>query len=190
MLLMVFTVAAGAYSANAQSTDIFGGFAGGAMKPEHDDRFTVHGWNASLTRYFNSRFGVTADFAGLYGDFTQSGTSAAANETIATRQYSFMGGPQVRIIHKDRFETSFKVLVGGVHGYLPDGVLPAGATFNETDQNALAAAFGSNLDFRISRKVSLRVSPGFYLTRFGTEETQKNFRFSIGPVFHFGGREN
>ena len=188
MFLIACATAACVPYAQAQSTEVFGGFLGGAMKPQDHDQFAIRGWNASTTRYINSRIGFTADFAGLYGDATTP--DGASAENTPTRQYSFMGGPQIRIIRTARFETSFKALAGGVHGYIPDSSIPAGAAYNSFSQNSFASEFGSNLDFKINSKVSLRVSPGIYLTQFGQDQTQKNFRISVGPVFHFGSREN
>ena len=61
------------------------------------------------------------------------------------------------------------------------------ATYNALNETTFAALFGSNFDVNVSRRVALRFSPGMYLTQFGASQTQKNFRFSVGPVFRFGG---
>jgi hypothetical protein len=175
---------------NAQSLELFGGYSVNRMKPDNFSHATMTGWNSSITTYPTSRFGLTGDFAGWYGSviptITDSTGATASLTSVNVRQYSFMGGPQFRLLRRERFETSFKTLFGAAHGYVSDPVsVPVGATYRALDQTSFAALFGSNLDFNISKRVALRFSPGMYLTQFGGE-TQRNFRFSVGPVFRFG----
>jgi hypothetical protein len=177
----------------AQSAEVFGGYFVANMKPENTsfNRTTMNGWNTSITGYPTSRLGFTADFTGSYAN-TQplANASSGSGADISIHQYSYMAGPQFRVIRRDRFETSFKALFGAARGYIPDGSLPAGsAIYGQLDQTVFAAQFGSNFDVKMSKKVALRFSPGLYLTQFGNDETQKNFRFSVGPVFRFGGGE-
>ena len=54
------------------------------------------------------------------------------------------------------------------------------------DRTTFAALVGSNFDAKVSSRISMRFSPGAYITQFGPNQTQKNLRFSVGPVFHFG----
>jgi hypothetical protein len=177
----------------AQTYEVFGGYTLGKMKPEEDVNLSkMSGWNTSFTAYPVSRFGLTADFAGYYGDAhpTVTGSEASGstvnNPAVALRQYSFMAGPQVRLMRRSRFETSFKALFGGAHAYVPGSSVPSGMPdpFNAT---TFASMIGSNIDVKVSKKFALRFSPGTYITRFGGD-TQMNFRFSVGPVFKFGGR--
>jgi hypothetical protein len=145
----------------------------------------MNGWNTSVTAYPWGRIGFTTDFAGYYG--TATGTYTAADGSILNandtpiRQYSFLAGPQVRLFHTQRIETSFRAMFGGAYGYVP------GEASNIIDQTTFAGLFGSNIDVKVSRRISMRFSPGLYLTQFGDGQTQKNLRFSVGPVFHFGG---
>jgi len=170
---------AGLPGLNAADVDVFGGFSVAKMKPAADiNSSTVNGWNSSVTAYATSRFGITADFAGLYGDVYTTNNNT---DKINTHQYSFMAGPQVRLLNNSHFATSIRAVVGGAYGYVP------GTSANPLDQSTFAALVGSNFDLKVSRRVSLRVSPGMYITRYGTDQTQKNLRFSVGPVFHFGG---
>src|SRR5262249_26854807 len=97
------------------------------------------------------------------------------------RQYSFMAGPQIRLFHTQRIQTSFRAMVGASYGYVPG---PASGIANQT---GFAGLVGSNGHVKIRRRIDMRFSPGLYLTRFGDDQTQKNLQFSIGPVFHFGG---
>ena len=72
-------------------------------------------------------------------------------------------------------ETSFRALVGGAYAHVPS------AAYNVPSESTFAALVGSNVDFKLSRRVALRFSPGVYVTRYGADQTQKNFRFSVGP---------
>jgi hypothetical protein len=72
-------------------------------------------------------------------------------------------------------------LFGAAYGYVP------GTASNIIDQTTFASLVGSNVDVKVSKRIAMRFSPGLYLTQFGDGQTQKNFRFSVGPVFQFGG---
>jgi hypothetical protein len=179
LILICCAVALAANLAPAQSTtELFAGYSMGQMRPGNDlDSITQKGWNASITGYpWASRFGITADFAGLYG------TTSLTNPQLSgdLRQYSFMAGPQFRLFRKERFETSLRAVFGGAHG----SVWKNGTSL--ADETTFAALVGTNVDYNLSKRVALRFSPGIYMTQFG-DQTQRNFRFSVGPVFRFGG---
>ena len=158
---------------SAQSVEVFGGYTLGNIKPQETlNRNTTNGWNTSITGYPRSRFGLTADFAGAYATVNNDGAPS-----VDARQYTFMAGPQVRLFRKERFETSVRALVGG-----------ARREFGTTEQTSVSALFGSNFDVNMSKRVALRFSPGMNLTNFNNE-VQRDFRFSVGPVFRFGGGE-
>jgi hypothetical protein len=186
LMLLGVLGAAGLQCALAADLEVFGGYSVTRMKPENDaNSATMNGWNTSIAAYPWKRFGLTADFAGYYG--SASGTYTANNGSTITadgldiRQYSFMGGPQIRILQSRHIETSFHALFGGAYGYVP------GPNGNLADQTTFAALFGSNFDVKVSLRISMRFSPGLYVTQYGTDQTQKNLRFSVGPVFKFGG---
>jgi len=173
-LLLLFCALA--LVASAQPVEVFGGYTLGKMKGEPDsNRSTMTGWNTSVTGYATSRFGLTADVAGFYGELAANGA-----EPVSARLYSFTVGPQVRLFRRARFETSVRALFGAAHGHVPSSTHPG------LDETTFAANIGSNFDIKVSRRVSLRFSPGMYITQFGDNQTQKNFRFSVGPVFKFG----
>ena len=86
----------------------------------------------------------------------------------------------VNRIRTNRFESSFRAVVGGAYGYVP------GSAYQGIEDTGFSALLGSNFDVKVSRRVSMRFSPGMYVTSFG-DTHQKNFRFSFGPVFRFGG---
>jgi hypothetical protein len=177
---------AGIQGLQAADVEVFGGYSVTRMKPENGaNNATMNGWNTSVTAYPWSRIGLTADFAGYYGNATGDYTAADGSTLHANhsdiRQYSFMAGPQIRLFHTKRIDTSFRTLFGGAYGYVP------GEFGNLADQTTFAALVGSNFDVKVSKRMSMRFSPGMYITQYGTNQTQKNVRFSVGPVFHFGG---
>ena len=160
----------GLQQASAQSVELFTGVTVGKMRPESEaNQATLKGWSTSVTAYPKSRFGLTADLAGFYG--------STGVEAVNVSQHSFLAGPQIRLFRSTRLETSFKALVGGAYGQVPS---------YHVRETTFAALFGSNFDVNVSSRVAIRLSPGLYLTQFGSQ-TQKSFRFSIGPVFRFGG---
>jgi hypothetical protein len=177
---------AGLQGLHAADVEVFGGYSVTRMKPEADaNTATMNGWNSSITAYPWRRLGFTADVAGFYGtatgDYTAVDGSAFHADNTDIHQYSFMGGPQIRILNNRHIETSFRALFGAAYGYVP------GTNGTLADQTTFAALIGSNFDVKVSKRVSMRFSPGVYLTQFGNDQTQKNLRFSVGPVFHFGG---
>ncbi len=190
MMFLAFALAAaGVQQMAAQSVELFGGFKFANMTPEKDyASLKMTGWSTSATLYPTHRFGLTADFAGYYGNATLV-TDPSQPET-AVRQYSFLGGPQIRLIHKRLFDTSFKALFGAARGYLPDVPANVASSYGQLDETKFAALIGTNFDLNISRRVALRFSPGIYITQFGPDQVQKSFSFSFGPVFRFGGKEN
>jgi hypothetical protein len=183
-LIACTIVAAGLVPAAAQPLEIFGGYTLGRMRPDDFTRATVTGWDTAITAYVTSRIGITGDIAGYYGtahpidDSGDAGSLAAAS----VRQYSFMAGPQVRLLRTRRIETSARALIGAAHSDIRNT-----ASYPQ-DQNSIAALIGSSLDIKVSRRIALRFSPGMYITHFGGQ-TQRTMRFGIGPVFRLGGGE-
>jgi hypothetical protein len=180
-------------AAGAQTIDLFGGYSAARVRPEQNfDRAVMNGWNSSITKWTGPRFGLAADFAGYYGSLNPTSTSTNGSgstllPSVTARQHSFMGGPQFRLIHTDKIDTSVKALFGAAHGSVSEpSALPGGATLSSPNDTAFASFIGSNFDVNVSRRMALRFSPGLYLTEFNGE-TQKSFRFSVGPVFRLGG---
>ena len=179
LLTVSLAAFAGFPLAQAAEVDLFGGYAYVGMKPQDQpDRVSMNGWNTTVSVYPKSRIGVTADFAGFYRLAPTTGFT-----DLDVHQYSFMAGPQVRLFQKGRLSTSARAVFGAAYGLLPDAPDPS------ANQTKFASLVGSNIDYRVTRRISIRFSPGLYITTFGNDQTQKNFRMSIGPVFHFSGGE-
>jgi opacity protein-like surface antigen len=164
-----------------------------------NDRFiAAYGFEASATRYFSKRVGLTGEFSGYYHRETTgiAGELFRANHSI----YSLLGGPHLRFTNKTRLTPFVHALVGAARvrtGYRevasPDHVA---ATDSST---RLAMAFGGGLDLRLSKRVALRLFQLDYSPILGSERRlidnegtvvelngraqSKNFRLSIGVVF-------
>jgi len=175
---------------SAQSAvEVFGGYTINNMKPERNfDTTRLNGWNTTVTGYATRRFGITGDVAGSYGTVSPTSTAGAGNSVDAS-QYSFMTGPQFRLMQKERFNASVRAVFGAAHGSLsiPTTTTPS-TNYGAGNDTVFASLVGSNFDVNVNKRFALRFSPGLYLTQFNGE-TQKNLRFSVGPVFRFGARE-
>ena len=167
-----------------------------------NDRFMpTNGFEASVTRYFSKRVGLTADFSGYYNRETTrfAGTLLRSNTSV----YTILGGPHVRFSNKSRLTPFVHALVGAARvrtSYTEIGSTdPVTATDSST---RLAMAFGGGLDLRVSKRVSLRLFQLDYSPILGKDRRvtasdatstdfidlngraqSKNFRFSIGIVF-------
>ena len=191
LVLLLMLATAGSQLLTAQTVELFGGYTATKMKPENSSHLAFNGWSSSITGYPTKRFGLTADFAGVYGSVAPSlstSTGATTNmPSVNVRQYSFLAGPQIRLLTREKFSTSFRALVGAASGYVSNPpTVPNGMSYDSLSQTKFASLIGTNFDYNISKKFAIRFSPGLYITQFGGE-TQRNFRFSVGPVFKFGG---
>jgi hypothetical protein len=175
--------------AQSATVDVFGGYTLTPVKPADDfGRTALDGWNTSVTLYPHPWLGISGDLAGFYGaarpaNAAGGGSSAETSAPpVRVRMYSFTAGPQIRLFRSRRLESSFKALFGGARGQAP-------SISDGPDQAAFAALFGANFDVNLSRRLAVRFSPGLSVTPFGNNQTQHSFRFSIGPVFRFGGED-
>ena len=167
-----------------------------------NDRFMpTNGFEASVTRYFSKRVGLTGDFSGYYHKETTrfAGTLLRSNTSV----YTILGGPHVRFANKTRLTPFIHALVGAARvrtNYTEIGSTdPVTATDSST---RLAMAFGGGLDLRLSNRVSLRLFQLDYSPILGKDRRitasdststdfidlngraqSKNFRLSIGIVF-------
>jgi hypothetical protein len=129
-----------------------------------------HGWNGSVTAYFNRFVGITADVAGHYGPF---GSNSNA-------RYSFLFGPTVTL-HSPVINPFAHALFGMVKETGSGGLSDTAFTKPEF-------AIGGGLDLGLSKRLALRPIQLDY-------EWQKNptsglssptgFRLSAGVVLKF-----
>ena len=129
---------------SAESIEFFGGYTRSEVKLGGTSNHTdMGGWNASVTKYFSSHFGVSGDFAGFYATAYPALPPYDDASGVRVQQYSFMAGPQFRILRTDKFESSFRALVGGAHLNVPAEI--SNGTYNLHDKGSVAVLFGTQL---------------------------------------------
>lgn len=146
-------------------------------------------WNAGFTDYQWGKLGVTADFRGYYGTaWTYINQYQVFHPSIS--QYTFMGGPQERLIMHQHWALSANALVGFGNGNfstntggLPGnliGLYPNGPAFN--------LQIGAPIDFNLGPTFAIRLTPNYLMTHYGSE-VQNNLGWNAGVVWRFGRQE-
>jgi hypothetical protein len=160
----------------AQRAEVFGGFqyfrANTGTDARNLDHFNLNGWNASLSGYFNSFLGVTADFSGAYGSPEFLGVP------IHTKLHTFMVGPVLRLPNPTHI-TPFAHALGG-------GATTSADAQGVSDSNTSAAwAVGGGLDLSMAPMLGIRLAQVDYLQTRTGGNSQNNFRYSAGIVLKF-----
>ena len=160
-VLVALSTVGAAVAQELPCAQVFGGFSMIQAKPGPNlDRVFLPGWNAAVTAYPSSRFGITADFSGFRR--TASLDDALVPGTkVKFDQQNYLLGPTIRILRRHRLETSLRGLFGVSRGnpkfpsdLSQPGILPgqtpaAIGTFEK--ETVFAAAVGSAWDITISR---------------------------------------
>ena len=178
--------------AQDHTAEVFGGYAYAKINPEaNHPKENAHGWMGGAAGYANKWLGAGFEIAGQFGNMsTPAGTPA-----VSFKEYSYLVGPQVRFVSTKRLEVGAKVLLGGVFGQARlDSATTAAqaqtlssAGYSNFDSTKFAMMVGLPVDVSVTKLIGIRVQPGWYRTSF-INQHQSNFRFSIGPVFRFGGQ--
>jgi hypothetical protein len=144
-------------------------------------------WNAGFTDYLRGRLGVTADLRGYYGiAFIPPNPFNIFKPSIS--EYSFMAGPQYRIVRREHWAVSGQVLVGGAKGnFNANGAeLPGPLVGLWSNGTSLSFAAGVPIDYNVGPGFAIRLQPGYWLTTFGSTTQVKNLGFTAGVVYRFG----
>lgn len=172
VLLAVLFACSSLLHAQESKAEIFGGYSFLRFTPPASvgDFFNLqgrnnNGWNAAATWNFNSHLGATADFGGHYGE----------NLPGSSDLHTFLFGPKLST-GVGRATFFVHALGGAAHN--------TGSGFGAS-QTAGAYAFGGGVDWKLRSRVSLRVGQFDYIGSRFLSETQNNYRFSTGVVFHF-----
>jgi hypothetical protein len=184
--------AAAPLAAQDNRAELYGGYVYTKANPMSPlPKENMSGWVGSATGYANSWFGVGSEISAVFGDLS----SAPGGPAPHAKEYSYLFGPQFRFVNGQRVQSSVKILLGGVFGQVnlssattgtqQQALLAAG--YQGFNQTKFASLFAVPVDVTVTRLVAIRFEPGLYLTGFN-KETQGNLRFSVGPVFRFGGR--
>jgi hypothetical protein len=144
-------------------------------------------WNGGVTDYFRPRLGITVDLRGYYGTaFTYPSPYNIFKPSIS--EYSFMAGPQYRIVRKEHWAVSGQVLVGAAKGnFNANGAeLPGTYIGLWSSGTNLSFAVGVPVDYNLGPGLAVRLEPGYWLTTFGSTTQVKNLGFNAGLVYRFG----
>lgn len=134
------------------------------------DHTQMNGWHGavSLPELYNG-LGVTAEVSGDY-----------AREI---EQFNYMIGPQYSWDFKNLRFTGH-----GMYGRAQTRVRLPGSTFAEPSDRHRSIAFGGEVDYQASNRISIRIIQADYLVTSAFGGTQDNVRISTGLIFRFGKR--
>jgi hypothetical protein len=145
-------------------------------------------WNAGFTDYLWGRLGLAGDLRGYYGTAYVGNNNDLFIFKPSITEYTFLGGPQYRVIRKARWAVSAQGLAGAAKGIfnansaqLPGpyvGLWPSGTKF--------AAGAAVPVDYNLSPGLAVRLSPNYLLTTFGGDTQIKGLGFTAGVVIRFG----
>ena len=148
--------------------EVFGGYswAGG----------NFHGWNSSVTGNLTSKFGVTADFSGHYGN------EQAGPILVKQNAHSFLFGPRYAFRGK-RFTPFVYALFGATR--FQESATISGQRLSASD-TGFSSAVGGGLDVRVNDRVAVRAFQIDYFRPNFFGEAHNRGRLAFGVVFHLG----
>ena len=144
-----------------------------------------NGWSGEAQYNFDRLVGIVVDIGGQYGT-PITGTASGVKGLPTQSQYLFMAGPVVSyrtkgkmtpFVHAlfgwDRVSLGASVITGG-----PSAVTSAGSSYT-----AFAIAGGGGVDYKVSRRLSLRLLQADYLRT--TLDLNSLYGSAFGPgTFH------
>jgi len=190
----VLFAAASRLPAQGNTAEIFGGYSYTKANPEAPlPKQNMSGWMGGATGYMIKWIGASVEISGAFG--SAPAPSSIGGTALNFKEYTYMAGPVFRFVDTKKVQTSVKWLLGGSFGQAnlpssatPDQVLAlAGAGYSGFNQSKFAMMVAVPVDLSVNKLVAFRFEPGLYMTDFNKTK-QSNFRFSIGPVFRFGGK--
>ncbi len=168
--------------ANAQDVAKFDVFAGYSYVRENPstsgvDGFNLHGGSASIAYNAHHWLSAVADFGGYHSNNI---LGTGIDGTLST----YLFGPRISYRRDSRITPFGQVLFGVAHIGGSNGL-----AFSSSN-NAFAMTIGGGVDYKMSRRFSIRpVQVDYLLTRFNEfglgAQNQNNLRVSTGVVFHF-----
>jgi opacity protein-like surface antigen len=170
-----------------------------------DRRRGLNGFNASVTGYLSSVFGIKGDFS--FHRNEDSTDLLSGSNSSESRVIYFMGGPKLKFRNSSRFEPFVHALAGGAHtrfDIVSTRPVTGGTvrTSFETSSTDFAAGVGGGIDIRLGERFSIRAIQVDYAPVFLRDRTinllggagaiqpitlegqrQDNIRISVGVVF-------
>lgn len=197
-----------ALSAQAQTeyprVELFGGHSYAAVDKRalafSDARQSASGWETSVSVNFNKHFGITADFAGQYGNVRRLSPlvmppTPPPPVELFFSTHQFLFGP--RLTRRTSRVTAFgHALFGANRTRISKILLPGGGSITVAGQpeQDFAMAFGGGLDINVGRRFSLRAIQADYLPVRarpgpGSSFWVSHLRLQTGAVVKLGGPE-
>ncbi len=143
-------------------------------------------WNGGVTDYLWPRIGITADLRGYYGTaFTYPSSFNLFKPSIS--QYTFMVGPQYRILRREHWAISGQALIGGSKGNFnaSNSGLPGTLIGLWSNGTNVSFSAGVPIDYNVGPGFAIRIQPNYWLTTFSDTAQVKNLGFNIGIVYRF-----
>ena len=140
-------------------------------------KFTMNGWQASMTEKATDWLGLTQEFGGNYGNKNVLGY----DNHFST--FYILSGPRF-------YYPGLKGVTPFVHalfGYEQTEATIKGTTAKATS-SSYAMAFGGGLDVKVSRSIAIRLFQADYYRPQAFGYSQNDLRISTGIVFRFGGQ--
>jgi opacity protein-like surface antigen len=200
-------LAQGTTSANYPKVEIFAGYSAqgdadaglitfGPTASIGGDYTTPIGFEASVIGNFSKYFGIKGDFSAHINNDSASGAVTFCNPTcvtatqgfqLKTRVYNFLGGPEFKLRNHTRVTPFAYALAGAAHTtaeFTSTG--PTLNVFLKSSENGFAMALGGGLDFRVSKRVSIRSSMDYNPVWIsdGSGDRRDLARFSLGVLIH------
>lgn len=144
-------------------------------------------WNVGFTRYFRPLWGFTADLRGYYGS-AYVGLNSYNIFQPSISEYSFMLGPQYRILQRERWGISGQVLAGASKGIFngDSAAFPGTLLGMWKNGTTFAWSLGMPIDYNVSPGLAIRIMPDYWWTNFSPVPQIKNLGVTGGLVYRFG----
>ena len=146
------------------------------------------GWKAQATGWISPIVGVSASTGNYYGSVPVP-TNAYNITSPAISEHFFLFGPEVRLLRNPKYTVDYHFLLGGTYGVFDSSTRSANIEPNQiglyNNQLAFALATGTNLDYNLSPKLSIRGIIDFQPTHYGLA-FQKDVSASAGVVYKWG----
>jgi len=224
---MVLTVLIGSFAFAQDATpkvQVFGGYS--IFKADHDGlsgglldvnlnqysapfalkTYFIDGWNAQAQYNADRWLGIAVDVGGRYGTPVVAAKDATLAGLPKQTAYSILAGPVISYRTKSRFTPFAHALFGWDRNSLSattiTGTVTTPVTTTATSYDDFATAVGGGVDFKVTRRVSIRLGQldwyrttinlnKYYTDAFGgtllvgLATHENNYRFSTGAVVRF-----
>ena len=144
-------------------------------------------WNGGFTDYLRGRLGVAVDFRGYYGiAFTQHNIYNIFHPSIS--EFTFMGGPQYRIMRQQHYAVSAQLLAGVAKGTFNgnSALFPGTLLGMWSNGTKFSGGAAVPVDLNLGPALAIRISPNYTVTTFGGTSQLKNLGFTSALVFRWG----